>query len=81
MHQTPYLSEMERAVLRGLANGLQSKQLATTLKRSTPTIEFYVRTLFVKFQARSRPQLVALAMAFNVIDTRELEIPLEFIEA
>lgn len=72
MYQTPRVSDMERAVLRGLANGLQSKELAASLHRSTPTIEFYVRSLFQKFQAQSRPQLVALALVHNVIGATDL---------
>ena len=53
------LSELEVAIIRALAEGLQSKEIASALERSRPTIEFHIRMLFVKMEARSRAQLVA----------------------
>ena len=61
------LTLMERKILVGLANGLQSKELAAALDRSVPTIEGYVRLLCARFAARSRAQLVAYAIAAEVV--------------
>lgn len=68
------ISTMEMAVLRGLANGLQSKEIAVALKRSKPTVELYVRTLYAKFNAKSRAHLVALALCAGVLERRHLEV-------
>jgi len=67
------LSDVELAVLHALADGLHSKEIALQLRRSKPTIEGYVRHLCVKFDARSRAQLVAKALAEGALQqlTRE----------
>lgn len=62
------LSAIELAVLRGLANGLQSKELASQLDRSKSTIEFHVRALLAKFNARSRANLVARAIYAGILE-------------
>ncbi len=51
----------EQAILEALANGAQSKEMAAIINRSRGTVEFYIRMLFVKLEARSRPHLVAQA--------------------
>lgn len=66
------LSTMELAVLRGLASGLQSKELAGAVGRSKGTVEFYVRSLFSKFNAKSRAHLVALALCSGVLEMRQI---------
>ena len=53
------LSELEVAIVRALAHGLQSKEIASALDCNRTAIEFRIRTLFVKLEARSRAQLVA----------------------
>jgi LuxR family transcriptional regulator, quorum-sensing system regulator SdiA len=55
------LSAMEEQILRHLADGMQSKEIAVLVRRKKPTIEGYIRTLFVKLGAKSRPHLVSLA--------------------
>lgn len=55
------LSTIEVAIVNGLANGLQSKEIATEIGRSTATVEFHIRILYAKLDARSRSQLVARA--------------------
>jgi DNA-binding CsgD family transcriptional regulator len=47
---------------------MQSKEIAARLGRSKPTVESYIRTLFIKLDARSRAQLVAVAIRTGVID-------------
>jgi DNA-binding NarL/FixJ family response regulator len=52
------LAPKEVAILRDLAQGLQSKEIAGHIDCSRSTVEFYIRRLFVKFEAQSRAQLV-----------------------
>lgn len=66
------LSAVEYEVIRGLACGLQSKEIAAKLKRSRPTIESYVRVLYIKFDARSRAHLVARAIATGALPVTEV---------
>ncbi len=49
------------AILEALAEGAQSKEMAAIIKRSRGTVEFYIRSLFLKLDARTRPHLVAQA--------------------
>jgi len=66
----PPLSPQEIAVLRALADGCQSKEIAAVLARSKPTVEATVRLLCVKLNARSRAQLVAKAIGYGIIEIR-----------
>lgn len=66
------LTVMERKIICGLANGLQSKELATRINRSVPTVEMKIRGLYVKMSARSRAHLVALAICGGVISDAEI---------
>jgi DNA-binding CsgD family transcriptional regulator len=66
------LTAMEVAILRGLANGLQSKEIALSVRRSPATIELHVRTLFAKFNARSRAHLVVRALLLGALGFEEL---------
>lgn len=54
-------SAIELAILSDIAAGFQSKEIATRIGRSKPTVESYVRLLCAKLGARSRPHLVACA--------------------
>lgn len=67
-----HLSSVEVAILRGLANGHQSKEIAADIDRKLPTVEFYIRNLFLKFDARSRAHLVALALCSGVLQPAEV---------
>ncbi len=53
------LSEFEIAIVHALAQGLQSKEIASALDCNRTAVEFRIRALFVKLQAKSRAQLVA----------------------
>ena len=57
----PELTMIEAAVLHGLSEGLQSKEIAEAIGRKRPTVEGYIRALYLKFHAKSRAQLVARA--------------------
>ncbi|HTC31561.1 MAG TPA: helix-turn-helix transcriptional regulator [Candidatus Acidoferrum sp.] len=62
------ITDTDKTVLLCLARGMQSKEIAARLGRSKPTVESYIRTLFIKLDARSRAQLVAVAIRTGVID-------------
>ena len=58
---TPVLSGREREVLRLVAEGLPTKQIALTLSISERTVKFHVNSIFHKLGADNRAQAVALA--------------------
>ena len=64
----PALSGLEQSVIAALAEGLQSKEIAVAINRSKPTVEGYIRLLYVKFNARSRAHLVACAYRCGLLD-------------
>jgi DNA-binding NarL/FixJ family response regulator len=55
------LSEREREVLRLVADGLPTKQIARTLSIAERTVKFHVNSIFHKLGAENRAQAVALA--------------------
>jgi len=61
------ITDTDKTVLLCLAKGMQSKEIAASLGRSKPTVESYIRTLFIKLDARTRPQLVAIALESGMI--------------
>lgn len=70
----PQLNAKERAIIACLADGMQSKEIAASVRLSKASIDTYVRILFGKFNARSRAQLVALSYAAGVLTVREPHI-------
>jgi len=65
--QWPALTATERAIVEQLATGQCSKEMAVTLQRSRATIEFHIRALFFKLNARSRAQIVAHAFYAGIL--------------
>jgi DNA-binding CsgD family transcriptional regulator len=61
------LSSTEIAILKGIANGMPSKEIAVLIKRSVGAVEANVRTLFAKFDARSRAHLIARSFCLRII--------------
>lgn len=57
----PVLSQREREVLRLVADGLPTKQIAISLSISERTVKFHVNSIFHKLGADNRAQAVALA--------------------
>jgi DNA-binding NarL/FixJ family response regulator len=55
------LSEREREVLKLVADGLPTKQIALSLSISERTVKFHVNSIFHKLGADNRAQAVALA--------------------
>lgn len=66
----------ELIILRALANGAQSKEMAGLIKRSRATVEFHIRSLFLKLNARSRPHLVAQAFRSGVLTVANTSAPM-----
>ena len=58
---------MEASVLTLLARGYQSKEIADALGKSRPTVEGYIRVLFIKLKAKSRVHLVAKAYDCGIL--------------
>jgi len=71
--QSQHLSATELAVIRALAEGKQSKEIALHLNRSRATVEFCIRNLYLKLDARSRAQIVARAFELGILDTEARE--------
>ena len=67
------LSDLDVAIVRALAEGLQSKEIASALERSRNSIEFRIRTLLVKMEAKSRAQLVARGYEAGLLTSRATE--------
>jgi LuxR family transcriptional regulator len=61
------ITDRERQILQGLADGANSKDLAQMIGRSRGTVEAEIRVLFSKFEARSRHHLVAQAFRHGVL--------------
>ncbi len=55
------LSERERTVLRLVADGLSSKQIAHQLSITERTVKFHIRSIMNKLGADNRAQAVAKA--------------------
>ena len=67
--QTPRLSNREEEVLKGIARGLSSRQLAIRLRLSTKTVETYRSRLYHKLQLHNRAELVNYAIALGILST------------
>jgi len=63
------ITDTDKRVLLCLARGMQSKEIAADLGRSKPTVESYIRSLFIKLDAQTRAQLVAIAIESGVISS------------
>jgi DNA-binding NarL/FixJ family response regulator len=57
------LSEREQSVVRGVAEGLTNREIATHLKLSEHTIKNYIFRIFDKLGVSSRVELILYAMA------------------
>jgi DNA-binding NarL/FixJ family response regulator len=61
------LTDREREVLRLLADGCDTAEIAGRLAYSEPTIKNVVQRLFERLQARNRPHAVAVALRAGII--------------
>ena len=58
------------AIVECLSEGLQSKEIASAVGRSSATIENYIRIIYAKLDARSRAHVVARAFLMGLLDDR-----------
>jgi DNA-binding CsgD family transcriptional regulator len=56
------LTDIEKTIVRCLAQGMQSKEIAGVIRRRKPTVEGYIRILYAKLDAKSRAHVVAEAI-------------------
>src|SRR5665213_2550814 len=64
------LSELERSIIRRVAAGETSKEIAAELDRSPQTIDVHVRTICRKFGCSGRRRAVGFAIRSGLIDER-----------
>jgi DNA-binding CsgD family transcriptional regulator len=62
----------EFVILKGIVNGMSSKEIAAGADRSVYTVEEHIQNLLNKFDARSRPQLSVLAAFSGIIGVSDL---------
>jgi NarL family two-component system response regulator YdfI len=63
----PQLSEREIEVLRHIAHGETSKEVAQSLGISERTVNWHIERVFVKLGAGSRAQAVAIALEKGIL--------------
>ena len=61
------LSEREREILRLLADGLNSREMAEGLFLSVQTIRWYLKNIYSKLDAHSRSEALARAKSLNLL--------------
>ena len=65
--QNTALSRKEQEILKRIADGQTSRQIADAMCLSLPTIKWYRKQLFAKFDAENAADLVRKAMEQNVL--------------
>jgi DNA-binding CsgD family transcriptional regulator len=63
----PLVSPRDREVLRLLADGCDTSEIARALAYSEPTIKNAIQRLFDQLKAKNRPHAVALALRQGII--------------
>jgi anti-anti-sigma factor len=61
----PLLTEREQAVLKGVFDGLTNKEIASHLHITEASVKFTLQQLFEKTGARTRSQLVRIALQYS----------------
>nr|WP_106781293.1 helix-turn-helix transcriptional regulator [Lysinibacillus timonensis] len=64
-HSHPKLSPRESEILKALANGLSTKEMAMTLSLSEATIKQYIKSILTKLDAKNRAHAVSIYMTLN----------------
>jgi DNA-binding NarL/FixJ family response regulator len=64
---SPMVSDRDREVLRLLAEGCDTSEIARALAYSEPTIKNAIQRLFDQLKAKNRPHAVALALRSGII--------------
>jgi DNA-binding CsgD family transcriptional regulator len=68
-----YLTVLESLIIKLIANGAASKEIACIINRSFPTVEGHIRRASAKLDARSRPHLVSMAWCCGVLRRTDIE--------
>jgi len=66
--ELPKLSDREFAVLRGMADGMQNKDIGAALFIGEDTVKTHARRLFRKLRARDRAHAVAIGLRAGLIN-------------
>lgn len=64
----PQLTELDARILKGVAMGMSTVNLAAKLFLSRQGVEYHVGTMLKKFKASNRPALVSRAYSIGVLD-------------
>ena len=64
----PQLTDLDARILKGVAMGMSTVNLATKLFLSRQGVEYHVGTMLKKFKASNRPELVSRAYSIGVLD-------------
>lgn len=64
------LTDLDARILKGVAMGMSTINLATKLYLSRQGVEYHVGTMLKKFKASNRPALVSRAYSIGVLDAR-----------
>lgn len=73
--QSENLTDREKEVLRWVALGLSTKEIAETMCLSFHTINTYRKNIGCKLNIHSVTGMAFYAVLHNIIDIREIEIP------
>lgn len=65
--QNGQLSDREMSVMRGLAEGLQNKEIAAQLALAEPTVKMHVTAICRKLGAQNRTQAVIMARDLGIV--------------
>jgi DNA-binding CsgD family transcriptional regulator len=68
-----YLTVLESLIIKLIANGAASKEIACIIDRSFPTVQEHIQRAFAKLNARSRPHLVSTAWCCGVLRRSDIE--------
>jgi DNA-binding NarL/FixJ family response regulator len=61
------ISHEQRVILEALSQGARGEEIAALTNKARSTVETHIRSLFQKFNARSRTHLVALAFRRGIL--------------
>jgi DNA-binding CsgD family transcriptional regulator len=67
------LTLVEAIIIKMIANGKATKEIADVIDRSLPTIEEHINRSRAKLGAKSRPHLVSMAWCCGVITRTDIE--------
>jgi DNA-binding NarL/FixJ family response regulator len=65
--QLPRLSERQAQVLKGLAEGLTTRQMALRLKLSVRMVSLHIAALKTRLQVQSRPEIILRAKELKIL--------------